>query len=63
MVGFAIQEILMRFVALAFIATAALGLAACDQPDVDLTNATPAEVAKAMKDSGVTRSMVRPGKW
>lgn len=52
----------MRFVALAL--AAALGLAACDpKPDVDLTNATPAEVAKAMKESGATRSMVRPGKW
>jgi len=53
----------MRLVALA-IATVAVGLAACDRgQDVDLTNATPAEVAKAMKDSGATRSMVRPGKW
>ncbi len=52
----------MRLVALALLAT--LGLAACDEgPDVDLTNATPAEVAKEMKDSGATRSMVRPGKW
>lgn len=32
-------------------------------PEVDLTNATPAEVAKAIKDSGATRTMVRPGKW
>ena len=54
----------MRLFVLAFVATAALGLAACDRgPDVDLTNATPAEVAKAMKESGATRSMVRPGKW
>ena len=54
----------MRFVPLALLATAALGLAACDRgPEVDLTNATPAEVAKAMKDSGATRTMVRPGKW
>lgn len=54
----------MRLVALALIATATLGLAACDTgPEVDLTNATPAEVAKAMKDSGATRTMVRPGKW
>jgi hypothetical protein len=42
----------------------ALGLAACDrEPEVNLTNATPAEVAKAMKDSGAQRAMVRPGKW
>ena len=54
----------MRFVPLAFVAATALALAACDKgPQVDLTNATPAEVAKAMKDSGATRTMVRPGKW
>ena len=54
----------MRFVSLTLIATATLALAACDTgPQVDLTNATPAEVAKAMKDSGATRTMVRPGKW
>lgn len=47
-----------------FLIAAALGLAACDKPaEVDLTNATPAEVAKAIKDSGATRTMVRPGKW
>ena len=52
----------MRFVSFALVATFAL--AACDKgPQVDLTNATPAEVAKAMKDSGATRTMVRPGKW
>ena len=54
----------MRLLPFALLAAAVLGLAACDQgPEVDLTNATPAEVAKAMKDSGATRSMVRPGKW
>lgn len=54
----------MRLVPLALLASATLALAACDKgPQVDLTNATPAEVAKAMKDSGATRSMVRPGKW
>lgn len=54
----------MRLVPLAFLATATLGLAACDrEPEVDLSNATPAEVAKAMKDSGATRVMVSPGKW
>jgi len=58
------QEMMMRLLPFALLATAVLGLAACDQgPEVDLTNATPAEVAKAMKDSGATRSMVRPGKW
>ena len=54
----------MRIFSLALLATTALGLAACDKgPQVDLTNATPAEVAKAIKDSGATRTMVRPGKW
>ncbi|MEO7409704.1 MAG: DUF3617 domain-containing protein [Sphingomicrobium sp.] len=54
----------MRLVPLALLASATLALAACDRgPQVDLTNASPAEVAKAMKDSGATRSMVRPGKW
>lgn len=51
----------MRFILLA---ASGLMLAACDKgPEVDLTNASPAEVAKAIKDSGATRSMVRPGKW
>ncbi len=46
------------------LAASGLMLAACNRgPQVDLTNATPAEVAKAMKDSGATREMVRPGKW
>ena len=54
----------MRFVPFALLAAATFGLAACDKgPQVDLTNATPAEVAKAIKDSGATRTMVRPGKW
>ena len=54
----------MRLASLALLASAALGLAACNKgPEVDLTNATPAEVAKAMKESGATRAMVRPGKW
>jgi hypothetical protein len=61
MLTFTYQENLMRLILLA---ASGLMLAACDSgPDVDLTNATPAEVAKAMKDSGATRSMVRPGKW
>jgi len=54
----------MRIFIPALLAAAALGLAACDSgPEVDLTNATPAEVAKAMKDNDATRTMVRPGKW
>ena len=51
----------MRFILLA---ASGLMLAACDnKPEVDLTNATPAQVAEAMKKSGATRIMVRPGKW
>ena len=54
----------MRFAPIVLLATATLGLAACDRgPKVDLTNASPAEVAKAMKDSGATRTLARPGKW
>ena len=54
----------MRIAAATLIATAALGLAACNKgPSIDLKDVTPAEVAKAMKDSGATRAMVRPGKW
>jgi hypothetical protein len=54
----------MRTANLFLLATAALTLAACDrEPSVELTNATPAEVANAMKESGATRTMVRPGKW
>ena len=54
----------MRFATVALLATAALGLTACNKgPSVDLKNATPAEVAKAMKDSGANRDLVRPGKW
>ncbi|MEO6579821.1 MAG: DUF3617 domain-containing protein [Sphingomicrobium sp.] len=53
----------MRLYTLALLAsTVAVG--ACDKgPSVDLKNASPADVAKAMKDSGATRAMVRPGKW
>jgi hypothetical protein len=58
------REIMMRQLSFVLFASAAVVLASCDrQPSVDLTNASPAEVAKAMKDSGATRSMVRPGKW
>ncbi len=54
----------MRLATLTLLATATIGLAACNKgPSVDVANATPAEVAKAMKDSGATRAMVRPGKW
>lgn len=54
----------MRFASLALLATAAFGLAACNKgPSIDLKNATPAEVSKAMLDSGANRDLVRPGKW
>ncbi len=54
----------MRLASFALLAAAALGLAACNKgPSVDLRNATPAEVAKAMKDSGANRALIRPGKW
>lgn len=41
---------------------ACLALAACNQPSVSLTNASPEEVAKAAKASGTTIQM-RPGQW
>ena len=53
----------MRLTTFALLA-ATIALGACNKgPSIDLKNATPAEVAKAMKDSGATRTMVRPGKW
>jgi len=54
----------MRLATCLLLASAALGLAACNKgPSVDLKNVTPAEVAKAMAKSGANRAMVRPGKW
>jgi hypothetical protein len=51
----------MRFPAI-LIATAAL--AACSsEPAVDLTNASPEQVANAMKESGVATDMRQPGQW
>lgn len=48
---------------LLLIAAAAFPLAACNQgPSVSLTNASPEEVAKASRDSGVAAEM-RPGQW
>lgn len=41
---------------------ACLALAACNQPSVSLTNASPEEVAKAAKASGATVQM-HPGQW
>ncbi|MEO7813906.1 MAG: DUF3617 domain-containing protein [Sphingomicrobium sp.] len=55
---------MMRLATFALLATASLALSACNKgPSVDLKNVTPAEVAKAMKDSGANRDLVRPGKW
>ena len=54
----------MRLATFALLATVAIGLAACNKgPSVDLKNVTPTEVAKAMKDSGANRALIRPGKW
>ena len=60
-----VREKLCAFVSSVMLAAAAtFGLAACNRgPSVDLKNATPAEVAKAMKDSGADRLLVRPGNW
>lgn len=54
----------MRLATLALLATAALALAACNKgPSIDLKNATPAEVSKAIKAGGPDLALVRPGKW
>ncbi len=51
----------MRLVTI-MLATAAL--AACNKaPEVELTNATPQEVATKMKESGVASDMRQPGLW
>jgi hypothetical protein len=43
---------------------AILAASACNRsPSVDIKNASPAEVAQAVRDSGATHAMVRPGKW
>jgi hypothetical protein len=55
---------MMRLATLAFVIPAVLTASACNRgPSVDVKNATPAEVAEAVKHSGATRAMVRPGKW
>lgn len=54
----------MRLVTFALLATAALGSTACHRgPSVDLKNATPADVSKAIKAGGAGLALVRPGKW
>ena len=47
------------------LAAAVIALAGCNKsPTVDAKNATPAEVAKQVKDSGVAdTSMISPGQW
>ena len=46
------------------IATAALVLGACNKsPKIDAKNATPAEVAQQVRESGADQSTVRPGLW
>jgi hypothetical protein len=51
----------MRLVTI-LLATAAL--AACNKaPEVEMTNATPQEVANKMKESGVASEMRQPGQW
>lgn len=39
-------------------------LAACDRsPSVEVTNASPDQVAKAVKESGIAEELQQPGKW
>lgn len=54
----------MRLATFAVLMPALLAASGCNKsPSVDVKNATPAEVAKAVRESGATRAMVRPGKW
>lgn len=56
------RESVMKHVLL--IAAGAVALAACNKsPKVDEKNATPAEVAQKVRESGVDQSLVRPGLW
>src|SRR4051794_10719605 len=51
----------MRTIVLVMAATA---LAACNKsPKIDEKNATPAEVAQKVRESGADENMVRPGLW
>lgn len=46
------------------ISMAAALLAACNQgPSVDMTNATPEQVAEEVRKSGVAEDLQKPGKW
>jgi hypothetical protein len=52
----------MKYVLL--FAAGAITLGGCDKsPKVDAKNATPAEVAQQVRESGADQSMVRPGLW
>jgi hypothetical protein len=47
-----------------YVAAGALALGACNKsPKIDAKNATPAEVAQKVRDTGADQSMVRPGLW
>lgn len=53
----------MRGAALGLIMMAAL-LAACDtNPAVEVTNASPEQVANAVRESGLAEDLQKPGKW
>ena len=53
----------MRVSIIACTASAVL-LAACDRsPSVEVTNATPDQVAEAVKKSGIASELQQPGKW
>ena len=43
---------------------ASAAIAACDRsPSVEVTNASPDQVAKAVKESGIAEELQQPGKW
>jgi hypothetical protein len=47
-----------------YVAAGTLALGACNKsPKIDAKNATPAEVAQKVRDTGADQSMVRPGLW
>lgn len=47
-----------------FVVVGAIALGACNKaPKVDEKNATPAEVAKKMQETGTDQSLVQPGLW
>ena len=53
----------MKFATILFVC-AALPLASCDSgPEVDARNASASDVAKQVRQSGVTSNFVNPGRW